>query len=436
MKETKYRIAVIGLWHLGEVYSAGLAHLGHEVVGISREKKVVANLLKAEPPLAEPELEKIISTNISNGTLTYSNDIERVRGCDVAWLTFDTPVNDRDESDLTPILQSLRQMAPFLGDDCLVVVSSQIPAGTSERIMKLIRKLRPDLTFHYVYSPENLRLGEAINCFLKPGRIVVGASDKEGFQRMKDIFRTVPADLIKMSPASAEMAKHALNAFLATSISFINDVADACEKVHADISDVTNALRSDPRVGQRAFLDPGLGFSGGTLGRDLVALMTIARTRRFQLPVIESVFKKNKLRPQVFVERLERLLGGMAKKRITVLGLTYKAGTSTLRRSRSLEISSRLLKKGALLNLCDPHVSQEELPTLKNSNAIADPYLSAIDSDALLFLTPWKDFRDLSFAALAQNAKPHAIVVDATNLLRDKREVIRAEGLRYYGVGE
>jgi UDPglucose 6-dehydrogenase len=435
MEEIQHRITVIGLWHLGEVYSAGLARLGHKVVGISDNRTVVKDLLKGKPPLAEPRLEELIKNGLDTGRLTYSRDITKVKHCDVVWLTFDTPVNDRDESDVKPILSCIREITPYLQNDCLVAVSSQIPAGTSATIVKLIRKRRPNLSFHYVYSPENLRLGEAVECFLNPGRIVVGADDDEGFERMESIFGGIQADLVRMSPASAEMAKHALNSFLATSISFINDIADTCEKVGADVSDVTKALRSDKRIGQHAFLNPGFGFSGGTLGRDLVALKAIARTHRSELPVIESVLKKNQLRPQSLVRRLSSLLGGLAKKRITIFGLTYKAGTSTLRRSRSLEIAALLVKQGAMLNLCDPHIIPGELPKLKNARFNADPYASVKQSDALLFLTPWKDFKDFNFAAFAESAKPHAIVFDASNSLAEKEGSIAEQGLRYFRVG-
>jgi len=435
LEKSKHNIAVLGLWHLGEICSAGLADLGHNVIGISDDRTVVDNFLKGKPPLAEPRLEELIKNGLEAGLLTYSRDVKKVNNCDVVWLTFDTPVNDRDESDVKPILSCIREITLYLKNDCLVAVSSQIPAGTSAAIVKLIGQLRPSLKFHYVYSPENLRLGEAVECFLNPGRIVIGADDDEGFERMRAIFGGIQADLVRMSPASAEMAKHALNSFLATSISFINDIADTCEKVGADISDVTKALRSDKRIGQHAFLNPGFGFSGGTLGRDLVALKAIARIHRSELPVIESVLKKNQRRPQSLVQRLNSLLGGLAKKRITIFGLTYKAGTSTLRRSRSLEIASLLVKRGALLNLCDPHIIPEELPRLKNAKFIADPYASVKQADALLFLTPWKDFKDFNFATFAESARPHAIVFDASNCLADKESYIAEQGLRYVRVG-
>ena len=229
MPKAKYAIAVVGLWHLGEIYSAGLAELGHRVVGISDDRSVIENFKKDNPPLMEPGLAAMIRKNRIAGRLTYSDDPGAIKKCDVVWITFDTPVNDRDESDLTPIMRALKQAMPFFKNDILIVVSSQIPIGTSERLEALIRKARPALRFHYVYSPENLRLGEALDCFLRPERIVVGANDAAGFLRIQNIFRNIKsAQLVRMSPASAEMTKHALNAFLATSLSFMNDIADVC----------------------------------------------------------------------------------------------------------------------------------------------------------------------------------------------------------------
>jgi UDPglucose 6-dehydrogenase len=435
MHKSLHRVAVIGLWHLGEVYSAGLAHLGHRVFGISEDSSVVANLSVGKPPLAEPKLEELIKTGIHAKRLTYSGDLKTAGTCDVVWLTFDTPVNDLDESELKPILNCIREVSPHLQSDVLVVVSSQIPAGTSARIEALMRKRRPELKFHYAYAPENLRLGEAVDCFLSPGRIVVGANDDEGFNRLKSIFAGLNAEMVRMSPASAEMAKHALNSFLATSVSFINDIADTCEKVGADIADVTQALRSDVRIGPRAFLNPGVGFSGGTLGRDLVALTKIACSNGCELPVINGVLKKNQQRPKAIIQRLELLLRGIARKRVTLFGLTYKAGTTTLRRSRSLEIASLLIKKGAHVQLCDPHISGKELPRMKNSKFESDPYSSVDQSDALVFLTPWKDFANLDFARLAQRANSRAIVFDTSNAVASKEQSIAEQGLRYYKVG-
>lgn len=426
---------MFGLWHLGEIYANGLAALGHTVTGIDEDAVTINNFLKGIPPLPEPGLAALMQKNRRAGRIGYSSDVRAVKECNVVWFMFDTPVNARDESNLLPIMKMVREAIPYFANDVLVVVSSQVPAGTSKTIHALIRRSRPKLKFHYAYCPENLQLGDAIRCFLHPERIVLGTEDDEAFRRMKEIFRGVHTAFIRMSPASAEMAKHALNAFFATSISFINDIADASEKTGADVTDVVAALRSDPRIGDRAALGVGLGFSGGTLGRDIVALKGIGRTHGIALPVIESVFSKNASRPEVFVGKLESLLGGLRKKRIVLFGLTYKPGTTTLRRSRSLEVASLLSKRGAIVVLSDHHVPQETIPRSRGMIVEGDPYVAVKGADALAFLTPWPDFRSLDFKVLAKSARPHAIVLDSSNLLYDREASIKKTGLRYHGIG-
>src|SRR3989344_1942499 len=293
MKQSSYSIAVVGLWHLGEIYSAGLAELGHRVCGVSDNKKVIGDFMKSAPPLPEPGLEALLLKNISAGRLSYTGDFKEIKNSNVIWITHDTPIDDNDNADTSVIFESLKKVLPYAQDGVLMVVTSQIPVGTSKEIKKYIRERRPDLKYGYVYSPENLRLGDAVNCFLKPSRVVIGADAEEDLKKAEEIFLGLNTELLKMSTASAEMSKHALNAFLATSISFMGDIADICEKVGADVLEVTRALRSDPRVGQKAPLDAGLGFSGGTLARDLKALYVTAKNYGIEAPVIESILEKN-----------------------------------------------------------------------------------------------------------------------------------------------
>jgi len=430
-----YKIATVGIWHLGEIYSAGLAGLGHEVIGVSDDKSVIDGLLKNIPPLPEPQLEELIAKNQSSGRLRYSTDFSEIKKCSVFWITFDTPVDDNDESDLSPIFEAIKKSAPYLQDDVLFVVSSQVPVGTGKKIKKLIKEIRPNLDFHYVYTPENLRLGEAVKCFFEPSRVVVGADNNEGFRRIGDIFSGIRAEILEMSPASAEMAKHALNSFLATSISFINDIADVCEKNGADVLDVIKALKLDPRIGPKAFLDAGLGFSGGTLGRDLKSLIRASQEAQLKLPVIESALQKNNDRPIVIVEKLNSLLGGLNKKIIAIFGLTYKTGTRTLRRSRSLEIAKLLSSRGAMLHFYDPHVLKEEIPNIKNSVIFNDPYKAAEGIDALIFITPWPEFKKLHFGLLSEKTKINAVLFDTSNFLYNEAAVIKDAGFHYLGIG-
>lgn len=429
-----YKIAVIGLWHCGEIYSSCLAELGHEVVGISEERSVVDNFLKNIPPLPEPGLEDLLAKHVGTGHLSYTVDFSAVKNCNVAWFTFDTPVDDNDVADTDPIDAALAKAMPYFQNDILIVMTSQVPVGTAVRINALIKEQRPDLRFDYVYTPENLRLGDAIRCFMEPGRIICGVSAEKALKKINDVFAPLRTTLIPMSWASAEMAKHALNAFLATSLGFINDIADLCEKVGADILDVAKALRSDPRIGPGAYFDAGIGFSGGTLGRDLKALQSVSRAVGVPVPVIDGVFFENNARKNIVVQHLEASLGDLKNKKIAVFGLVYKPGTKTLRRSRSLEIARDLSAKGATLGLYDPAVDEKELPVIKNAAFTGDPYDAAASAQAIVFMTPWPAFKNLDFKKLSERA-PGAVLLDTANLVYDKEEIIKGYGFNYRGIG-
>jgi len=289
----KYKIGVLGLWHLGEIFSSGLAHLGHKVVGIGDDIKVIQDLSQCLPPLPEPGLEDLLRSNIEAGRLSFTDNVKEIRDCNVLWVAFDTPVNEKDVADMKVIYGALKKVLPYLQEGVLIAVSSQLPAGSSKKIKEIISELRPSLHFDYVYTPENLCLGKAVECFFNPDRIVIGADSEKAAEKIRDIFLGIETDFLCMSVASAEMSKHALNAFLATSLSFIYDISDICEIVGADITEVSAALRSDSRIGRQAYLDSSIGFSGGTLGRDLKALMAVAKDNSLTLPVISSVFEKN-----------------------------------------------------------------------------------------------------------------------------------------------
>jgi UDPglucose 6-dehydrogenase len=429
-----HKIAVIGLWHCGEIYSASLAELGHDVTGIDENAEVVANFSKGIPPLPEPGLAELLTKNIASDRLKYTGDFSVLKNCDVVWCAFDTPIDDRDETDLTPIREVLIKAAPYFVDGVLIVVSSQVPVGTAARARAKIRELRPGLKFDYVYAPENLRLGEAVKCFMEPERIVFGTDSDVAAKKIEEIFALLKTTFVRMSAASAEIAKHALNSFLATSVSFINDIADMCEKTDADVLDIVKALRSDPRIGPKAFLDAGLGFSGGTLGRDLKALEAAAKKANIALPVIESVYEKNRKRKGIVATRVKALLGGLKGAKIAILGLTYKPGTKTLRRSRALEIATDLSKAGAILSLHDPQADESEIPKIQGASFSYDPYAATASAKVIVIATPWPQFKELDFAKLGKLA-PGAILFDTANLLYDKEEAIKASGLKYFGVG-
>lgn len=427
MSANKYKIGVVGLWHLGEIYASGLAQLGHIVIGIDENKEVVEDLSKAVPPLAEPELENLLHANIEAGRLSFTDDMKCVKDCNVLWIAFDTPVNEKDEVDMSGIYSAVKKITPHLQHDVLIVVSSQLPAGSSKKIKEIISKLRSDLRFDYVYTPENLRLGEAVKCFAEPGRIVVGADSQSAKDKLKDIFSGMKTEFLCMSVASAEMTKHALNAFLATSLSFIYDISDVCEAVGADVTEVASALRADSRIGKPAYLDSSVGFSGGTLGRDLKALIKIAKNNSLPLPVISSVFKKNEKRldkvTMILKKEMKKIKGG----KVALFGLTYKAGTSTLRRSQALMVAQKLKKVGIKLRLHDPEAKRVDIEN--------DPYKAAQGVGSIVLLTPWPQFKKLDFKKLKEVMTEPFIFFDSRNFLKDQEGDINSVGLKYKGIG-
>lgn len=423
----KDKIAVIGLWHLGEIYSAGLAELGHLVIGIDMDARVIADLSRNTPPLAEPGLTDLLMTNRQFGRLSYTTDFGRIKECDVVWLTSDTPIDKSDNARIRGIFDTLEQAGPYLKNGVVIVISSQLPVGTSLKIKKFLKKQNPKLKFEYVYTPENLRLGTAVKSFFEPGRIVVGADTDRAFETMEAIFKNLNTTIVRMNPTSAEMVKHALNAFLATSLSFTYDIADLCEKVGVDIVQVSKALRLDPRIGQSAYIDANIGFSGGTLGRDLRFLLAEAKHHAIKLPVISAVWNKNCQRKALVYAKLKAQLGNIRGKRISVLGLTYKPGTTTLRRSLAMEIVADLKAMGVRLNLHDPFV--------KKPGFTDDLYRAFKGCQAALVITPWTDLSNLDFRKVRSLMKSPAIFFDTRNFFYEKEKEIKSAGFVYLGIG-
>lgn len=431
----KYTIGIIGLWHLGEIYSACLADIGHNVIGYDGNAKLVANFRKGKAPLEEPLLKESILRNIKSKRLSFTADISKLKKVDVIWITHDVPVDDEDELDLSIVWNSIKKIVPIMKNGVTIAISSQIPAGTSKEIIEYIHKKRPDLSFGYFYSPENLRLGQGMASFMTQERIIVGALDADSHTRAKALFAPLKKEIIAINPASAEMAKHALNAWLATSISFTNDLADACEYTGADIEDVIRALKTEPRVGKNAYLFAGLGFSGGTLGRDLKALLALTKQKEIHLPLIDGVYAKNKVRSDVVHSRLVKYFGKIKGKTLAIFGVTYKPGTSTLRRSMPLHIEKFLRKQGAILRLADRHAIPHEVATHTPSFFTTDHYDAAQGADIILVLSPDRALKDLDFAKLASCMK-HPIIFDAQNVLVEHEAEIRKAGFEYWRVGK
>ena len=360
VKENK--VCVIGIWHLGSVVSACLADLGYFVVGLDKDPEKVRDLNSGIPPIFEPGLKELITSNINLGRLSYTTDLSQaLKNCSFVLITFDTPVDENDEVDLSPIFDTGLELSKYLESNAIIIVSSQVPVGTCEQIKSLIRENNPSLNFDIACSPENLRLGQAIDYFKKPDRMVIGADSESTLDRVEALFEVIPAPKLRMNLRTAEMTKHAINAFLATSISFANEIANLCDELGADALKIAEALKSESRIGPKLPLLPGLAFAGGTLARDLKILKNLGESSGCETPLVNGVLRVNQQQNGLVVRKLQKIYGSVNNLTVGILGLTYKAGTSTLRRSAALGIIKDLTSHGARVKAYDPKAAPEEV---------------------------------------------------------------------------
>lgn len=426
-------ICVVGLWHLGSVIASCWAALGYRVIGLDSAPDVVERLRSGRAPIFEPDLDELLRAGVSEGGLAFTAEVrEAVPRADFVFVAFDTPVDADDRLDLAPVEDAIRDLAPHLKENAIVIVSSQVPVGTCARWRREIRQLSGREDVDLVYSPEDLRLGEAIRHYRHPDRIVVGADDEGSRQRVISLFAGIGAPVLAMSLCSAEMAKHAINSLLATSISFINEIANLCEASGADILSVIEALKTDGRIGPRAFLSPGLGFAGGTLARDVQVLREVGGQERVDTLLLDSVLEVNRGRAELVLRRLKDLYGKTDGLVVGVLGLTYKAGTSTLRRSVALEVIQSLADAGVKVQAFDPKADLSGLEQPLGFTPVGDAYRAAEGAAALVILTEWPEFAQLDFDRI-RSAMANPIIVDAKNLLAGLG--LGERGFRYMGVG-
>lgn len=418
------KICVIGLWHLGCVYAACLAELGYSVIGADENVQVVSNLRIGKAPLFEPGLDDLVSKGIAAGKLSFITDISAAAAiADFVVLAYDTPIDEHDRVNLSIVFHAVYLLKSNL--HTTLVVSSQVPVGTCDEIEKQLDSAG------VAYVPENLRLGQAIERFMNPDMIVIGANNAVVATKVKKLFAPIRSKIIEMDLRSAEMTKHALNSFLATSISFANEIGNICDLVGADGLKVAAALRSDSRIGSKALVRPGLGFAGGTLARDLRSLQETARKHGFSSTLIDAVLDVNEKQNYSVINRLRRVMGVFTGKTITIFGLTYKPGTDTLRRSAALEIIKQLEKENAVVKAYDPRVQGLVGNTIA-VNLFQDPYCACEGSDALVILNELPEFTNMDFKKIGRIMRT-AFVLDTQNLL-DSSKMIDS-GIKYVGLG-
>jgi len=427
------RVCVLGLWHLGTVTAACLASGGHHVSGLDFDGIVIANLKNGKPPIYEPGLEDLVKMGLGTGSLDFSNNpAYAVLDAKVIWVAYDTPVDDDDNADVDYVIERVSHLFPYLKSGQEVLISSQLPVGTSKRIEDLFTRRQPGVDVSFSYSPENIRLGKAISIFSQPDRIVIGIRSETSRRIFKELLSPFTDHIEWMSVESAEMTKHALNAFLATSVTFMNEIASICEQVGADAKEVERGLKSESRIGPKAYLGPGGAFSGGTLARDIAFLTQLGQQNDLPIHLIPAVRASNDAHKNWPRRRLLQFLGTLHGKTIAVWGLTYKAGTDTLRRSSAIELCQWLLEQGAQVQAHDPAVKNlpEQFTTIR---LCASPLDAAQRADALVIATEWSEYRAVSITEILTSMHS-AIVLDANRFLAASLETLH--NVTYVTVGK
>jgi UDPglucose 6-dehydrogenase len=429
------RVAVIGTGHVGLVTCATLANAGHEVGGTDADEEKVVQLQGGRSPFFEPGLEALVQKKLSDGKLRFSPDLgEVVARAEVAFICVGTPPTAAGEADLLAVESSTREVARHATRDMVVAEKSTVPVGTAGWLRLTLSRERPDLRFHIVSNPEFLREGKAIEDALDPDRILVGADSAEGFETMRRLYRPWTdrgRPLIETDIATAELAKHACNAFLAMKISYINAVAQIAERCGADVLAVADVMGSDPRIG-RAFLGAGLGYGGSCFPKDLVAFDRLAAKLGVDLPILREIARINDHAVEATLEKVRQSVWNLDDKRIALLGLSFKPETDDIRFSPALALAEALLSSGAWVVAYDPLASPEAKAALPDLEIAPDVYAAAAGAHCVVLCTEWEEFRTIDLPRLRETMA-YPVVVDGRNLFDP--EAMRAEGFTYYPTG-
>ena len=412
-------ICVLGLWHLGSVISASVASKGHKVIGIDENTKIINNLNRNKAPIYEPRLNELIKKGRKSGNLIFTDDKKKAINAEILWIAFDTPVNKSDNADINYVEKQVRKIMPYLKKNTVILFSSQLPVGSIEKMQFFSEKKFPEKKFKFACSPENLRLGNSLEIFLKPDRVIIGVSEKKAKIILSKLFKTITNKIEWMKIESAEMTKHALNSFLATSIIFANEIASFCEKVGADASEVERGLKTDNRIGKKAYLSPGNPIAGGTLLRDVNFLNNKKKKLKLQSPLLSSLVISNNIHKNWISKKISEKFDKISNISIAIWGLTYKPYTDSLRRSLSIELCKWLLKKGAKINIYDPVVKKLPKYLSKKVKMYKQPLKTLKNSDLLVIGTYWPEFKKFT-GKIHTVSKKKLIIIDPNNNLKIK----------------
>jgi UDPglucose 6-dehydrogenase len=431
------RVAMIGSGYVGLVSGACFSEFGHDVVCVDKDTDKIDRLRQGEVPIYEPGLDELIERNVKAGRLSFTTDLATVVGsANAVFIAVGTPSRRGDgEADLSYVYAAAREIAGALDGYTVVVTKSTVPVGTGREVARIVREVRPDADFDVASNPEFLREGAAIEDFMRPDRVVVGTESERAQEAMRELYRPlflIETPVLFTSLETSELIKYAANTFLATKITFINEMADICEAAGADVHDVARGIGLDGRIG-RKFLHAGPGYGGSCFPKDTRALVSMAQRVGAPSRIVETVVAVNDQRKKAMAAKVIAACGGdVVGKTIAVLGLTFKPGTDDMREAPSLDIVSALTTAGATVRAFDPEGMDEAKKILDGVDWQPGAYEAAAGADALVIITEWNQFRALDLARV-KAAMRTPLMIDLRNIY--EHDVITAAGFEYHCIG-
>jgi UDPglucose 6-dehydrogenase len=431
------RVTMIGTGYVGLVSGACFADFGHVVTCVDKDAEKIARLQKGEIPIFEPGLDDLVKTNVEQGRLSFTTDpTTAIRDADAVFIAVGTPSRRGDgHADLSYVYAAAEEIAGLMQGYTVVVTKSTVPVGTGDEVEAIIQKTKSGADFAVVSNPEFLREGAAINDFKRPDRVVVGTNDERARELMRQLYRPLflnETPIIFTERRTSELIKYAANAFLAMKITFINEIADLCEEVDANVQEVARGIGLDNRIG-RKFLNAGPGYGGSCFPKDTLALMKTARDSGAPIELIEATVRVNSARKQKMAQKIIETLGGNVKgKTIAVLGLTFKPNTDDMRDAPALDIVPTLQAEGAKVRAYDPEGMNEAKHMLKDVAFATGPYDCVQNADAVVIVTEWDQFRALDLDRM-KDALAAPVVIDLRNIYTPSD--MRAKGFTYVSVG-
>jgi UDPglucose 6-dehydrogenase len=432
------RITMIGTGYVGLVSGACFSDFGHDVICVDKDGRKIEALHRGIMPIFEPGLAQLVERNVKGGRLSFTTDLAAgVADAEAIFIAVGTPSRRGDgHADLSYVFGATEEIARALRRPAVVVTKSTVPVGTGDEVERIIRETAPEAKAWVVSNPEFLREGAAIEDFKRPDRIVVGTDDPQAAEIMREVYRPLylnKAPLVFTSRRTAELIKYAANAFLATKITFINEVADLCEAVGADVQDVARGIGLDNRIGAK-FLHAGPGYGGSCFPKDTIALLKTAEDHNAPLRIVESVVKVNDQRKRAMGRKIIQALGGEARgKTVALLGLTFKPNTDDMRDAPSLSIVQALQDAGAQVRGYDPEGIEQARALMPDLEYHENPYKAAEGADAVVLVTEWDVLRALDLRRIAKTMT-QPVLVDLRNIYPP--EEVKAAGLRWFGIGK